>query len=481
MGVIILAGAILSVSFNKHAVQPVSNVVDTWNLEKTALNHQIEGYSSLDSIIPGQDLALHVSCVGASYLIDVYRMGYYGGSGAARVTSVRNQACHPYSMPKPDKMTGLVDANWPVSSTIQTTGRWQPGIYLAKLTASTGYQSYIPFTVRSPQVTNKLLFIHADNTDEAYNEWGGNSLYTGSTPGLPGLNRAVEVSFDRPFQEHTVFPDPNGNKNGSGNFLFWEYPMIKFLDKYGYKVDYATDVDIDRNPDLLLNYRAVIIAGHDEYWTLNMEEAYLSAIKHGTNLAIFGANTAYRPIRYQSSRFTNAPRRIIVDYKNSSLDPLKKISGDNVPTPVSWRAPPLNMPETDITGLFWGSETADEGTTSADLTVHDDKSWIFKGTGLKNGDRIKGLVGYEFDTFNRKVPQAKDVDLVFQTSLVNSLGKRQDAFSGLYTYPGGGRVFDAGTIQWAWGLDPANTLYSPQLVTITQNILNKFSLLNTTY
>ena len=77
-----------------------------------------------------------------------------------------------------------------------------PGIYIARLVerATTGGASHIAFVVRDDaQRSSNLLFQTSDTTWQAYNDYGGNSLYGGNGPGddtVPG--RAYKVSYNRP-------------------------------------------------------------------------------------------------------------------------------------------------------------------------------------------------------------------------------------------------------------------------------------------
>ena len=62
----------------------------TWQLDPAASEGAIEGYTSRVSVAPGEGLELHVSTRGAErYRIEIYRIGWYGGSGALRM------ACEP--------------------------------------------------------------------------------------------------------------------------------------------------------------------------------------------------------------------------------------------------------------------------------------------------------------------------------------------------------------------------------------------------
>lgn len=451
-------------------VYPEASAQDGWKLNKPAENHQIEGYVSAASVNPGSTLNFHIGCKSGAFSAEIYRMGWYDGEGASRKGRVDPRPCRPETMPEPDRNTGLVNAEWPLNFRLHIPSDWQPGVYLAKLTDKEGYQTYVPFTVRTPKPHNAYLFVHAINTDNAYNTWGGNSLYSGFTPNL-NITRAVKVSLNRPFLQY------DGKDDGSGDFLTWEYSMVKFLEEYNYKVDYATDIDIQENPSLLQKYKAVILTGHDEYWSKQMRQGYVDALNHDVNLAIFAANTAYRPVRFEPDPLTGRPNRIMVDYKSSLLDPYMNRQDQSETTPGNWHDRPLYKPESEILGIEYRDETENSGGRSADLVVNDDQNWMFHGTGLKNGDTIPGVLGYEYEQFSDAYPHPANVDLVFHSPINSEDHGKDFADASYYQLPrGGAQVFDAGTMEWSWGLDPDRPQYSPVLTRITKNILDRFGL-----
>ena len=62
-----------------------------------------------------------------------------------------------------------------------------------------------------------IVFMTDDETWQAYNDWGGYSLYAGNADGQPGQpagsGRAVQVSYNRPFA--TRFDTPAGRITSS--------------------------------------------------------------------------------------------------------------------------------------------------------------------------------------------------------------------------------------------------------------------------
>ena len=117
-------------------------------------------------------------------------MGYYADNGARKVATVQPSATLPQSQPAclTDSGTGLIDCgNWTESASWAAPADAVSGIYFAKAVredgASTGLASHIVFIVRDDASTSEILFQTADTTWQAYNNYGGNSLYLGSPAG----------------------------------------------------------------------------------------------------------------------------------------------------------------------------------------------------------------------------------------------------------------------------------------------------------
>ena len=202
--------------------------------------------------------------------------------------------------------TGLVRARWPVTDTFRFPRSAVSGYFLAKLELTRGRArgkvTYIPLILRAlPSRRSTILVQAAVNTWQAFNSWGGKSLFPeNSTKKIP----ASHVSFNRPY--NTLRPAP----------LQWDTPLVRFLEREGYDVSYTTDVDTDRNPSELRRHRLVISAGQDEFWSKRMRDAFEAARSNGTNLAFLGAGIGEWQIRYQSAR------RTIVKYPDATADPV---------------------------------------------------------------------------------------------------------------------------------------------------------------
>lgn len=431
----------------------------SWKIAKHANSHEIEGYASLDSVSVGQTIQFAISSITPQYSVSIYRMGWYDGEGAAKILTLQSQNGQAELIPMPDTQTGLIEPNWPYQLKLTVPSNWLSGMYFAKLTTASGYESYIPFVIKPLKRKQAVLLVHSVLTDEAYNDWGGNSLYRGQTIALH-IPRAVEVSLHRPFRQY----------DGAGYFLEWEYPMVRFLEKNNYQLDYATDIDIHNNPELVQKYALVVIVGHDEYWTKAMRDGYEAALANGTNLAIFAANTGYRQVRLTGSTE--------IGYKDAYLhDPMYQ--KDNSVVTTNWRDAPVSRPESVLIGSSFGLQV----DKAYQFVATNSNHWIYQNTGLKNGDAIDTMVGYECDSIQPDLPQPAHLIMVSLSPVHRKGGDNEKegtqnkaCNSSIYTTSNGATVFNAGTVQWSSGLDdyhenPGHVSLAIQR--ITKNIIDR--------
>ena len=163
----------------------------------------IQGFATDISVNRGETVQFKIDTDAAAYRLDIYRMGYYGGAGARLVATVNPSATLPQVQPDclDEPATGLVDCgNWQVSASWPVPATAVSGIYFARAERlDTGGASHIVFVVRHDGGTSDLLFQTSDTTWQAYNRYGGNSLYIGSPVG-----RAYKVSYNRPFTTRDV-------------------------------------------------------------------------------------------------------------------------------------------------------------------------------------------------------------------------------------------------------------------------------------
>jgi hypothetical protein len=313
----------------------------------------------------------------------------------------------------------MVRAPWTKLLSVPITSSWVQGTYLLKLVSSNGGQGYVPLIVRDDSSQADLVLSSEVTTWEAYNDWGGYSLYHGPDNAFATRSRAV--TFDRPF----------GGRGAAG--LFIELPFVVQVERLGMDVTYSTDVDLHEQPGLLQNHSAFVSLDHDEYWSSGMRDAVTSARDLGVNLAFFGANAIYRHIRFDDSPLGS--NRVVICYKLASEDPLLGV--DNAEVTANWRLGPDPRPESDVLGAMYSCARA-----HTDLVVSDAASWVFAGTGLANGDHIPGLVSEEYDRIFPNAPTPASIQILAHSPNLCK-GAADAADMTYYTARNGAGVFDA--------------------------------------
>jgi hypothetical protein len=366
----------------------------SWKLVKSAWPDQLRlsGYASAPSVNHGGAVTLYVTDdAGPEDLsLDVYRMGWYQGTGGRLIEEVSHVAgqTQPACTIEPVRRT-VSCANWSPTYVLQTGRWWVSGDYLIKITDARGFQTYIPLTVRNDASHSSFLALNSVNTWQAYNWWGGYSLYGQYASDNESISpdRAYGVSFDRP-----------SVGDGAAWFLKYEFSEVSWLEREGYDVKYTTDVDVDLRPRLLLQHKALLVLGHSEYWSTAMRSGFGRARNEGKSLGFLGGNDVYRHVRYESS--SRGGDRIVVCYK-SEADP--EFGHNNSQVTTQYRDPPLNRPENSLMGEMWA------GIVDGDVhyVVADARGWEYAGTGATRGEASPGNpVSADFDTVfpNGKTP-----------------------------------------------------------------------------
>ncbi|TMI10515.1 MAG: hypothetical protein E6H40_08315 [Betaproteobacteria bacterium] len=371
-----------------------------------------------------------------------------------------------------DSVTGLTECDWTASYTLTVPTNWTSGVFMVQLTNAQGSQNYITFVVRDDARVADIMFQQAVNTYQAYNNYPddnatGKSLYDFNSFGantVAGTPRAAKVSWNRPYADY-----------GGGQFLTWDYYFVRWLERSGYDVKYSTDVDTHENSARLLNSKAFLSGGHNEYWSKAMYDGVQQARDAGIHLGFFGANAVYWQVRLEASPLSGIADRVVVCYKNSpdghSPDPVQGPT-----TTILWRDPFLNRPEQQLMGVQFTGQIAFNAPKPL-YVVKNSSSWVYAGTGLADGDSIPGIVGYEMDSSMSSVPLPTSVagtyQVLSQSPFTDGGGPAMTANSSIYQAPSGAWVFGAGTTSWSWGLDLAGTV-DPRIQRITANLLQRF-------
>ncbi len=442
----------------------------------------VSGYVALQAVLPGQSERIYVSAPGSRRVrIDVFRMGWYGGTGGREVLASAWLPLRGQPQCTHDDSTGLTECRWHPTLSFTVPGGLPTGVYIAKLSARTG-ESDCLFVVRAAR-PQPLLAQLPTSTYEAYNAWGGDSLYPGGADPVrvTGSDQGVEVSYDRPY----------GSVTGAGQFFARDVAFVRFVERYGYPVSYTTSESVDGDPAQVLGHRALIDFGHSEYWSLRQEQAFAAALRAGTSLLWLGSDTLAWRVRYaRASRAASqagVPGQTLIAYKEHSvLDPDRSDATGAFPDGgarltgsayLGCITPRLRQPGPP-TYLYYKWFPV--------LPLRP--AWLFKGTGITAATSIPGIVGYELDQRTGLTPPGTELvgggvapcqdETADEPGDPIPLFGEDRADTTLYTTRSGAIVFDTGTLGWELGLSPvpsaspdAPRAPEPAVVAMTRNLL----------
>ncbi len=324
----------------------------------------ITGYATKSSVNLGESITLRIAneAGSGSAEVNVFRMGWYGGTGGRlvyqnkKVTIGNDRNCEA-----PDETTGYWSCeNWENSLTVPGSSLPASGIYLVRIKDLANSQdNQIIFTVRNDARKSALLYKLPTATYQAYNSFNGHSLYRFNSAGfqtITGTSRAVKVSFERPYVN---------DYNDANWFLKADFPMIAWMEREGYDVDYTESTSVDSNPGQLLNHKTLVFSGHDEYWSEAEMKGYKAARDAGVNIASFSGNTAYWKVRYEDGGRTLVCYKAVEGTKEGSVPDGSKGVND-------WGPDGVKGTKDDALGLDGKAGTADDNPKYATTTWRDD-------------------------------------------------------------------------------------------------------------
>ncbi len=381
----------------------------------------IQGYTDEISVLPGESFTLHTSTTGSSFQVFAFRVGWYHGDQARLVWRSGEIRGRRQGEAAFASATRTVSTDWEPTLTVSTSG-WPEGAYLLRLDADNGHQRYVPMVVRSADGAGKTVIVHAAETWQAYNLWGGYNLYQGED-GSYGT-RSYEVSFNRPY-----------DGNGAVKFMVYERAFVVLAERTGIPLAYTTGADIERDPGMLRGATAIYTLGHDEYWTPGRRAAITQARDAGSNVAFVGANTCFRRIRLAA-----ANRSVICYRSDVAQDPV--YSSDPALATADYRVPPHPDPESSLTGVIYEGYPVD-----APYVIHQPGHWLFAGTGARKGQSFEHLVGVEFDRVHLGYPTPRPIEILAHSPVVNG-GQPDFSDTAYYTTSSGAGVFASGTMRW---------------------------------
>ena len=281
-----------------------------------------------------------------------------------------------------------------------TAPRGPSGLYFLRLSASGGRLGYAPFVLRPRHPgTGRVLVVLPTNTWQAYNFRGCDTWYCN-----PHYNG---VDLTRPFLNRGVPPHFRGYDRG----------FVRWLVHTGKHPDFLADDDLERatGDELARDYDLIVFSGHDEYATSHVWDAVARYRDLGGNLAFLSANDFFYRVERRGHRLFRTGHWYDFGRSDASL------IGAGY---VGWfmnRYP--NKPY-----LVTGAALA---------------PWLFRGTGLRNGDSF-GTYGIEIDQRTSESPPGTQV----LARIPNQFGPGRSAEMTYYTTTRGAKVFSAGVINF---------------------------------
>jgi len=445
-----------------------------------ARQYPIEGYPDGQSFTQGDAINFHVSSEIERYHVTIRRIG------ARRETvwerDIESGAKH--RMPTDASAQGC---DWPVSFSVTVPADWKSGYYEVFFGAPDadnkdqwieGRTSFFVIRAKEPGATAKILLQLTTNTYNAYDNWGGYSLYAFNSE---GGRQGRKVSFSRPITSAA---------------WEWEIPFIQWAERNAYNLEYAVNSDLEFHPELLDHYQLVVSVGHDEYWSAPMRDNIERFLSKGGNMVFFGGNSLTWQVRLE-----NGGKEMVSWKEAYREDPLYNPDEKSPLLSTLWSHPLVNRPENQLVGagMMFGGMHRSKGQYmdgSGAFTVYQPDHWVFAGTGLKQGEQFgagKRIVGYECDgcehafVNGRPVPTHRDGTpegfLILALAPASwapdewqwyerwESGRIGNACMGIHGVSAGGTVFTAATTGWARGLRGKD----PMVEIITRNVLDRLS------
>ncbi|MCU0710624.1 MAG: hypothetical protein MUC43_01100 [Pirellula sp.] len=437
----------------------------------------IEGYCSRQSVRAGETIDIKVSANPASlFQLEVFRTGYYGGAGARLMKTVGPLRAVTQATPLAGEKD-LHECQWSTTTSLTIPDDWLSGVYLGRLTTIPDsqkepyWQSYVIFVVTDDRPCD-VLFQCSDNTWQAYNQWPSHySVYT-----HPKGNQGpwADVSFDRPYgreaQFESVVNDPL--TIGAGEYLPLEFPLAYWLEQNGYDVSYVCNSDM-LSPERGLKSRVFISVGHDEYWDIRQFRSVETMRDEGVSLLFLSGNSVCW-VSPMSPSSDDRPNRILFRGGAYGGDRPTALERAKIHGPF-----PEHGPDE---GFLIGARNVEPVNGGGDWICTNAKHWIYDGTNMRDGDRIPGLIGWEYHGDPADIPSLQ----IVATGTAWVGGETPQTWAAtVYDGPKGNIVFNASTIFWVQGLSspPGHTLpwshwsrpHGPdsRVQRMTQNVLRR--------
>ncbi|HET6171207.1 MAG TPA: N,N-dimethylformamidase beta subunit family domain-containing protein [Gaiellales bacterium] len=387
---------------------------------------RIAGYAGAASYLPGRTARLFVDSHGRPFRYRIFRLGWYRGR-TGRVAASGRVAVNP-RQPLPrildDRPQGakLLVTGWRASVAFTVGATWPSGFYLVRLDLERGAgASYASFVVRAAH-PGPIAVVLATNTWQAYNSWGGVSLYR-------DLRQRGAAAWTRADVGHMVTSlRPYVQGYGAGDVFRYDLPLIRWLERIGYPVSYVTDRDVAGGRATGSRTRLVILSGHPEYQDTGERNQLVQLVRRGVSLAVLGGNSLA-----WHARLEHGDQRMSV-WRERRLDPHPGASAT-----VHWIS--LGWDPATLTGV-----RPVHGPTGP-LTLAAPWSWAWAGVPARS--RLGDVLGAEYDGLaGRRAPRRTTV-----LASAPIAGGSASVTWTLVQHPGGAFVFSGSELGFSWQLD----------------------------
>ena len=429
----------------------------------------LEFHTDQWSYYPGDAVRLYIS----NSAQDSVRISVYEIEG--KDTLFANRGFLASFQPVDDSVS-VNGTDWQESLAVEIPGNFPTGWYIIEV-QNGDFQRFASIFVKPKleNIQNKIAILFSTNTWNAYNHWGGQSLYS--------RNYTAKISPFRP----QILADPFIKNSYVHHQAYYQAANMdrhftRLLDSAGIGYDAYSMDDLEWNHQPLLKYDKLVLLTHSEYWSWNMLHHLNTCLDSDVSLIALAGNIS----AYVTTR----------DSLDKSIT-VYKMKGHLWSDADTARIRPF------------GTQFAYDGFHSfSPYQVRVDTSWIFAGTGLKNGD-LFGQVSEVFDytvmydswwknllSLRRKgqkgAASGQEIDKIFQHTPQNWItiasGLNSPAYGhgevypdpsyhwlenggadmGYYDHPGGGFVFNVGSMAFTGAIG-----YDKRIQRIILNVVSR--------
>jgi len=203
----------------------------------------------------------------------------------------------------------LVDCGWPVAAEVTVPPDADSGTYYVRvgLAGAEDEPLEMPFVVVRPvpRRADGVALLYATFTWTTYARRStdgvsipglGSSAYTRNINGKLYFNLGMRMPLPRavPFIHGSHLRDATVHQH----LVRPERHAESWLAHENYAYECITDVELDAEPELLERFAALMIVGHNEYWTQRMRDGVDAYLRGGGSVVCLSGNTAFWRVSY---------------------------------------------------------------------------------------------------------------------------------------------------------------------------------------